>query len=316
MMNASQIDVSVVIVNWNTIDLLRDCIDSVYSTISDVKFEIVVIDNGSTDGSVAMVRREFPDVILIANTRNVGFAAANNQGFAIALGRHILLLNSDTIVLDGAIQKTVAYSDAHPDTAALGCRVLNPDLSLQCSCFMFPSLLNAFLFSTYLYKLFPKSRFFGREQMTWWPRDDAREVDVVTGCYMLVRREAIDEAGVLDDGFFMYAEETDWCYRFRAKGWKNRFMPDAQIIHFGGASAVKLGARRAQIANASFVRYMRKHWSKPKALVGIYMLLLFYVIRLAALLPKRVVSADEVDKRKIANHWAGLKDICARSIHG
>lgn len=307
------VDVSVIIVNWNTVDILRDCLRSVFSETTGISFEVIVVDNASSDGSVEMIRQEFGQVILIANTENRGFAAANNQGMAIANGRYVLLLNSDTVVLDGAIQKTLAYAEQCPDTAVVGCRILNPDRSLQNSCFMFPSLLNGFLFSTFLYQLFPRSRFFGREQMTWWARDDAREVDVVTGCYMLVRRQAIEDVGVMDDGFFMYAEETDWCYRFKSKGWKNRFTPDAEIIHLGGASAPKLSARRAQITNASFVRYMRKHWSKPRAWVGIYLIALFYAIRLAALLPGRMIRPSERDGKRFENHWAGLKDLFARA---
>ena len=209
------IEVSIIIVNWNTVDLLRQCLRSVYLETNTISFEVIVIDNASADESVEMVRNEFCEAKLIANTKNLGFAAANNQGIAISEGRYVLLLNSDTVVLDQAIQKAIAFADDHPDTAVVGCRILNPDRTLQNSCFMFPSILNWFLFSTYLYRLFPRDRFFGREQMTWWLRDDSREVEVVTGCFMLVRREAIDDVGMMDDGFFMYAEETDWCYRFQ-----------------------------------------------------------------------------------------------------
>lgn len=309
------IEVSIIVVNWNTVDLLRQCLRSVYRETNGINFEVIVVDNASSDESVAMVRQEFCEAILIANTENRGFAAANNQGIAISRGRYVLLLNSDTIVLDQAIQKTIAYGDNYPDTAVVGCRILNPDRSLQNSCFMFPSILNWFLFSTYLYQLFPRSHFFGREQMTWWLRDDSREVDVVTGCFMLVRRQAIDDVGMMDEGFFMYAEETDWCYRFKSKGWKNRFTPDAEIIHIGGASAPKLGSRRAQITNASFTRYMSKHWSKPRALVGTYMILLFYAVRLSVLFPKRVFRLDERDERLFENHWAGFKDILVNGSH-
>ena len=185
--------------------------------------------------------------------------------------------------------------------------MLNPDYSLQNSCFMFPSLLNWFLFATYLYRLFPKSRFFGREQMTWWPRNDSREVDVVTGCYMLVRKEAIDGVGVLDERFFMYAEETDWCYRFKVKGWKNRFTPDAEIIHIGGASAVKLGAGRAAMTNRSFVRYMFKHWSEPRAIIGVYMIALFYLTHLAVLLPKQLFKCDLSGSKSAGKSLGGVK---------
>jgi len=302
-------DVSVIIVNWNTVDLLRQCLLSITAETVGLEFEVIVVDNASSDGSVEMIVRDFPETVLIANTKNAGFATANNQGIAIAHGRYVLLLNSDTIVLDGAIQRTVAYADKNIDAAVVGCRVLNPDLTLQHSCFMFPSLLNWFLSASYLYKIFPRSRFFGREQMTWWLRTDEREVDVVTGCFMMVRREAIADVGTMDEDFFMYAEETDWCYRFKARGWTNRFTPDAEIIHIGGASAAKLGARRAQISNASFIRYMCKHWSKPRAYVGVHMLLSFYAVRLLFLFPKRLFGGSRQNNQAFDNHWTGLKHI-------
>jgi GT2 family glycosyltransferase len=308
-------EVSVIIVNWNTCDLLRDCLRSVYAQNGADAWEIIVVDNASTDGSPEMVRREFADVKLIASPDNLGFARANNLAMSSATGRYILLLNSDTIVLNEAIGKSISYADRHPDTAVVGCRILNPDLSLQSSCFMFPSILNLLLFSTYLYRLFPKSRFFGREHMTWWERNDAREVEVVTGCYMLVRKEAIEEVGQMDDQFFMYYEETDWCFRFRAKGWKNRFTPDGEIIHIGGASSAKLGAQRTRIKNRSFVRYIFKHWSKPRAAVGLLAFAFFYAIRLALLIPKRSLQSSLRDEKLIENHWAGLKDILSYRKH-
>jgi GT2 family glycosyltransferase len=308
-------DVSVIIVNWNTCDLLRQCLRSVGAQTSSSCSEIIVVDNASSDGSAAMVRGEFPKVTLLVNEENRGFAAANNQGMSLAKGRYILLLNSDTIILDRAIEKTVAFADEHPDTAVTGCRVLNPDLTLQNSCFMFPSILNWFLFSSYLYRIFPKSRFFGREYMTWWSRNDSREVDVVTGCYMLVRKKAVDEVGYMDEQFFMYAEETDWCYRFKAEGWKNRFTSDAEIIHIGGASAIRLGAARARVTNRSFVRYMFKHWSRPRAVMGVCMIALFYVTRLTGLMPKHLLNPDTNDKKLFENHWLGLKDILSFKQH-
>jgi GT2 family glycosyltransferase len=309
------VDVSVLVVNWNTCDLLRDCLRSVYAQSGAGDCEVIVIDNGSTDGSPEMVRREFGEVRLLASPENLGFAAANNLGISIATGRYILLLNSDTIVLDDAIEKTVAYADRHPDAAVVGCRILNPDLSLQHSCFMFPSVLNLLLFSTYLYQLFPNSRFFGREQMTWWQRDDDREVEVVTGCYMLVRKQAIDDVGPMDDQFFMYYEETDWCFRFKSKGWSNRFTPVAKIIHIGGASAAKLGAQRAKIKNRSFVRYLFKHWSKPRAVIGLLAIGFFYAIRLVILVPKQLFHSSLHDEKLIENHWVGLKDLVTYRRH-
>ena len=179
----SIIDVSIIIVSWNTEEILRNCLKSVYEDGGDVAFEVIVIDNASSDGSAEMIRKNFPQVVLIENSENRGFAAANNQGITIAKGRYVLLLNSDTIVLDKAIEKTLSFADAHRESGIVGCRVLNPDKTLQPTCFMFPSVLNMLLSTTYLYKLFPKSRFFGRERMTWWDRSDTRQVDVATGCF-------------------------------------------------------------------------------------------------------------------------------------
>lgn len=254
-------DVSVLIVNWNTREILRNCLKSIYEQTRDLIFEVIVIDNASEDGSPQMVKEEFKEAILIENSTNRGFAAANNQGMAIAKGRYVLLLNSDTVVLDNAIAKTVVFADAHPEGAVIGCRLLNPDKTLQQGCFMFPSLLNLLLSATYLYKLFPQSRFFGRENMTWWTRDDEREVDVVTGCFMLVRRESIEQVGVMDEQFFMYGEETDWCYRFKKAGWKCLFSPNGSIIHIGHASSKARGMRRAMSlqCRASILLFLKKH---------------------------------------------------------
>jgi GT2 family glycosyltransferase len=274
------VDVSIIIVNWNTKQLLQDCLTSVYERAGDLNYEIIVIDNASTDGSVEMVKNDFRQVILIENDKNRGFASANNQGMALAKGRYVLLLNSDTIVLDNSIANTVHFADENPKAAVTGCRVLNPDRTIQRTCFMFPSLLNMLLSSTYLYKLFPKSRFFGREQMTWWDRSDVRQVDVVTGCFMLVRREAIEQVGVMDERFFMYGEETDWCYRFWRDGWKVMFAPVGEIIHFGGQSAAKRPVAMIVQLRLSILKFIRKHYGWPSHLIARFLVALFFAIRL------------------------------------
>lgn len=301
-------DVSIIIVNWNTRDILRQCLDSIYVETTGLNFEIIVVDNGSTDGSVEMIQQDFDRVRLVANSENKGFATANNQGISTADGRYLLLLNSDTIILDHAIEKVMAFADRHLDAAVVGCILLNPDRTLQISCFMFPSLLNLLLFSTGAARSFPKNWFFGRERMTWWVRDDAREVDVVTGCFMLVRKKAVDEVGPMDERFFMYNEETDWCYRFKKKGWKNWFTSDAEIVHIGGASAAKLGMQRAELQNSSFLLYMFKHWATPKALIGVFLLAFFYVLRLAVLVPRYLVMRRNTDRELAEHFWGGLKN--------
>lgn len=259
-------DITIVIVNWNTCKILKDCLDSIYPETNNLLFEIIVIDNASSDDSVEVIKRDYPQVILIENSHNRGFAAANNQGLDIAKGRYVLLLNSDTIVLDEALERVISFADSHQNAAVIGCRVLNPDMSLQNTCFMFPSVLNMFLSATYLYKIFARNKFFGREQMTWWDRDDIREVDVVTGCFMLVRQKAIECIGGMDETFFMYAEETDWCYRFQKAGWQILFTPDSKIIHLGGQSTQKVRINMLIQLRVSILQFIKKnkgigHWS-------------------------------------------------------
>lgn len=283
-------DVSVIIVNWNTRDMLRDCLRSVYEQTQQVSFEVVVIDNASRDGSADMVRREFPAVVLITNRENRGFAAANNQGMEVAHGRYVLLLNSDTLVLGNALATTVRFADAHPEAAVVGCRVLNPDRSLQPTCFLYPSLLNMVLSSTYLYKLWPRNRFFGRERMTWWDRNDVRDVDVVTGCYMLVRREAIDRVGVMDDQYFVYGEETDWCYRFKSAGWRVLFTPEAQIVHFGGGSSRQAAYQMKLQLYGSILRFMRQHRHRVGYSLACVLCALFFLLRVPYWLGRAVLS--------------------------
>ncbi len=276
-------DVSIIIVNWNTSQVTRDCLVSVYDQTHGIEFEVIVIDNASSDDSVAMIKHDFPQVVLIENTENKGFAAANNQGIEIAQGRHLLLLNSDTIILDGAIQKTVQFSDKHPDIGVLGCRVLNPDKTLQPTCFMYPSILNMILSTSYLYKLFPKNPFFGREKMTWWNRDDVREVEVVTGCFMLVRHDAVKQVGCMDERFFMYGEETDWCYRFKKGQWKVMFSPVGEIIHLGGQSSKRVKGEMVIQLRIAILQFIRKHNNILVNFLASLLIILFFALRIPIL---------------------------------
>lgn len=287
------IDVSIVIVGWNVRDLLRNCLDSVYKQTKGISFEVIYIDNASRDGSIEMVKDNFPETIIIANTTNKGFVKANNQGFEIAQGRYVLLLNSDTVILDNAIAKTITFADAHTEAAAVGCKILNPDKTLQpVTCFMFPSILNMLLSSTYLYKIFPRNKFFGRELMTWWDKNEVREVDVVTGCYMLVRSEAMKQVGVLDERYFIYAEETDWCYRFKERGWKVLFTPEPEIIHYGGQTTKKAAAKFRLQFSGSILIFMRLHRNIFSFLLARLIMAFFLFIRIPYWLAKAVVDKN------------------------
>ena len=232
-----QIDVSVVIVNWNTRDILRDCLCSSYRETRDVDFGVIVVDNASSDGSAEMVAAEFPSVTLIANDSNRGFGAANNQGMRIARGRHLLLLNSDTVILDGAIQKTAAFADEHPEAGLVGCRVQRADGTLSQTAIMYPSLLNIALGLMRMDQYFPRHRFFDRERMGDWGYDTERDVPTIGGCFLFVRSEALLDVGGFDEKYFMFAEEMDLCWRLKRAGWRLLFFPGAQIKHLHGASA-------------------------------------------------------------------------------
>jgi GT2 family glycosyltransferase len=304
--------VSVVIVNWNTRETLRDCLRTVYEQTRDVEFEVIVIDNASTDGSADMVRTAFPRTLLRVNSTNRGFAAANNQGMEAAQGCYILLLNSDTLVLDGAIDRMVRFAEAHPEAAATACRVLNSDRTRQPTCFQFPSALNLLIAALYLNKLFPRSRLWGRERMTWWDGLDTRAVEVVTGCFILVRRDVIDQVGVLDESYFMYGEEADWCYRFRQAGWKVLFTPDAQIVHLGGASSAHVKGPMCLQLRASLLLFLRKHRGLASYVAGCAFVSLFFLLRLPVWLATAAIPGGgraenwETARTYAAGFWRAL----------
>lgn len=251
-------DLSIIVVNWNTIDLLKDCLESIFDGLKGVSAEVIVIDNASEDGSPDMVEQDFPQVILIRNEENRGFAAANNQGLEIARGRQILLLNSDTIVHGDVLGQSVRYLDVHPRAGAMGCRVLNTDGTVQLTCSQYPSLLNMVLMASGLWKL-NRPSFFGRYLMTDWQRDSERTVDVISGCYLLLKRETLDDVGLLDEDFFFFGEETDWCYRMRKAGWILMFAPVGEITHHGGGSVKRLNHKRDIMLTNATIKLHRKH---------------------------------------------------------
>ena len=299
------IDVSIIIVSWNTRQILEDCLASVYEQTTGISFEVFVVDNASSDGSAEMVRQRFPQIKLITNTDNRGFAAANNQAIRQTSGRYILLLNSDTIILESAIAKTVLCAERHPAAGIIGCRVLNADQTLQQSCFMYPSVLNLFLLTTYLSKMFSKNRFFGRERMTWWDRSDERQVQVVTGCFMLVRREVVEEVGLLDKEYFIYGEETDWCYRACQAGWKSMFTPDAQIIHLGGASSQQVKPKMILQLRGSLLYFMKKNKSRISYGVACVLVSLFFLFRIPYWFLRGIfVKSDQMRSFQLAKTYA------------
>jgi len=303
------LDVSIFIVNWNTCDFLRDCLSSVYAQTREISFEVIVVDNASSDGSAAMIREMFPQVVLIVNERNRGFAAANNQAMAVAKGRYVLLLNPDTLVLDGAVQKTVAYADKRPDTGVVGCQVWENESVIQQTCARFPSVWSTLVLAAGLCRMFPRSRLLGWERMVGWNRDDERDVEVVSGMFMLVRREAIDAVGVMDEDYFVYAEETDWCHRFWKAGWRCVFAPTARIIHRDGGSksTEQVSVKMYVQMQKSLLIFQRKRrgvfaWLGVKAVYTVSMFL-----RYLCFAGRSLLSRSGPSKRKRDQSLAALK---------
>ena len=288
-------DVSIVIVSWNTRDLLRDCLQSISFQAGPVLLEVIVVDNHSSDGSADMVAMEFPWVRLIRNAANRGFAAANNQGICVARGRYVLLLNPDTLILDGAIAKAVRFADQYPKAAVVGCRTVCGDGSLQYNCFMFPSLLNLAFSLTRLAKVLRGSRLFGRDRMSWWDYATPRVVDVVAGCYMLVRRLAIDDVGLMDESYFMYSEEADWCWRFWRRGWETMYTPDACIVHFRQASTSQSAAEMRVLQRRSILMFLEKKSGKRARYIANAMFVLVSVLGLPLLAFQRLAGGQAAE---------------------
>jgi len=247
-MGSPKVKVSIIILSWNTKQLLRNCLKS----LKGMAVETIVVDNGSTDDSPAMVTKEFPQVKLIKNKKNLGFGAANNQGMKVANGDYLLLLNSDTIVKGGAPLKMATFLARNPKAGAVGCRLLNSDGSLQPSAGPFPNLKVSFvmLFLEHWLKDLTRASF-----------AKTTEVDWVMGAALMIRREVIKKAGWMDEGIFMYMDEVEWCYRIKKAGFKVFFYPGAEIIHLFGASS-KTG-RKDPILNIyrGLIYLYQKHYS-------------------------------------------------------
>jgi len=270
------VDVGVVIVAYNTRELLRRCLRTVLAS-RDVSLLVCVVDNDSTDGSAAMVADEFPQVSLIANSENVGYPAANNQGLALLgfgdasaarIPRYALLLNPDTEVPVDGLATVVRYADAHADVGVVGPRLVRPDGSLDLACRRsFPSPEVSFYRMTGLSRLFPRSRRFGRYNLTFLAEDEAADVDSVVGAFMMVRCKAIRDAGLLDDSFFMYGEDLDWAYRIKQAGWRVVYYPEVTVLHVKRASSRQNPRARVEFWRSMEIFY-RKHYAgeTPRAL--------------------------------------------------
>ncbi len=262
-----QSDVSIVIVSFNTRDVLRECLESVIRENGALRVQIIVVDNASTDGSPEMVEQEFPDVFLIRSKINLGFGPANNLGLRSANGRYIVLLNSDAFLTQGSLERSVAHMDANAGVGLGGGRLVGRDGSWQPSARMFPSVFSDLLVLSGLAARFPRSRFFGRADRTWANPMESAEVDWVPGAYSIVRAEVLKSIGFFDERFFLYYEEVDLCKRIKNAGYSIWYWPDIAIIHIGGESSRQIrslqlsrtGAQLTLWRMRSMLLYYRKH---------------------------------------------------------
>jgi hypothetical protein len=275
------VELTVVVVSWNVRDLLRRCLQSVLGRQpSTFDLEVIVVDNASSDGSADMVRDEFPQVQIVVNEKNLGFTAANNQGLALSRGRYLLLLNPDAEIVEDALPTMLCHLVDHPEVGALGPQLRYADGSLQSSRRRFPTLATALLESTVLQEWWRGSSVLRRYYMADTPDDRTQPVDWVVGACLLVRREVYEQVGGLDEGFFMYSEELDWCRRIKEAGWQIVYLPAASVIHHEGKSSGQVVPARHIHFQSSKVRYFRKHHGRAQAELLRLFLLATYVYQL------------------------------------
>lgn len=264
---------SVIIVSYNVREFLEQALLSLQQALSTISHEIFVVDNASSDGTVSFLKKRFPDITFFENKENRGFARANNQALAHAQGDYICLINPDTIVQEDTFAVLLDFFETHPDAGMVGCKILNPDGSLQLACRRsFPTPWVALTKIVGLARLFPKSRWFGRYNLTFLDEDQVSEVEAISGSFMVVRRSIVENIGGLDEDFFMYGEDLDWCYRIRQTGYNIYYVPLTQIIHFKGESSKKSPFQQRRLFYEAMRLFVQKHFKKGTAVVPSWLL--------------------------------------------
>lgn len=269
-------DLSIVIVNWNSKDYLRRCLESIYRNPGTLILEIVVVDNGSNDGSAEMLKREFSNVKLIENKGNPGFGAANNQALKRCESDFVLILNPDTEVSAGALELMVNFLRQNEKAGAVGGKLLNADRTVQLTCARnFPTLLTEFCWLTTLVRRFPDNKIIGRYLMSYWDHNDRREVNCLSGACIMARRDVLKALDYFDERFFMFGEDVDLCYRIKRSGWQIWYLPEAEIIHYGGGSSKGIAEAAAIYDRTAISIFFRKYHGASKAIA--YRIMCFFV---------------------------------------
>ena len=303
--------ISVVIVSYNVRDILRQCLQTLFARSKDLDMEVFVVDNASGDDSAEMVRKEYPQVRLLANKLNLGFAAANNQAFALAQGDYVLLLNPDAFVRSGALAKALSFMKRTPSCGICGGRILDSSGNLMPSARRFPGPLSRLFTLSGLSSRYPNSAFFNRHDFGGFAHDRVLEVDWVPGTFTLFRKQLLDDLQGFDERFFIYFEETDLCRRAKSAGWKVSFIPDAEVEHIGGASSKtredqQFNDAAAQIGMFS-LRSACLYYYKYGGLIGVTanigLLILWNLARIAV----NRFRATPDSQAKVAGSWVAIR---------
>jgi len=308
------LDLSICVVSYSTKDLLKQCLESIYRETKGISFEIFIVDNASIDGSVEMVKNNFPNVNLIKNKKNLGFASASNQAIKDSKGRYILLLNPDTVILNSSLNKLVKFMDSHSEAGVVGPQILNPNRTFQFSYDEGISLkifFNIFILSNLLplFKILlipiKKVKHYFRKSQGMEHHLKIKEVGRIRGCCLLVRQEVIEQVGLMDEQFFMYCEEVDWEYRMKNAGWKIYFYPFARIIHYWGASTAPNKQQFNLIQWQSNYKYIRKHYGNYATLAVRFMAFINAIFKTVSLAVKRILNKIEKEEfqRQIILSW-------------
>jgi len=289
--NINYMVLSIIIVSWNVCDYLVDCIESILKNCRRLQYEIIVVDNAGTDGTVDFIKEKYPHIALISNTKNMGFAYANNQGIRRAKGKYLLFLNPDTIIKPDAVEKMLTFLEQNKGVGAVGPRLLNKDLTIQHSVRTFPTFRGALYRHTIL-------RYFGlfkNHHETWrmkdFRSDRLTDVDLLMGAAILAEKDLVLKMGGFDERFFMYYEEADFCYRIKKAGYRIVFFPDASIIHLGGKSARQVPFRKKIMAIRSLLMFFGKHRNKPAVAGFAIFFLPLFIMREILESPVRSVKA-------------------------
>lgn len=309
--SSGECDLSVVIVSWNARRHLCDCLRSIEETRGDLALETIVVDNASSDGSPEAVKEAFPGVRLIEAGSNLGFARGNNLGIRHSRGRYLFLINSDVVLHAGCLQALLAFMDTHPDVGLAGPRLLNADGSMQVSCRFQPTLANHLGRALFLNTALADPAY---------RKDIVSDVQVITGAFWVARREAVETVGGLDEAFFFYGEDLDWCLRFQRAGWRLCFFPGAFAVHFGGASSANDAARFSAELQRARLRLWEKYHGRLSSLLYLAIEMLYHVLRLVTLAVRRISAASRrsahhdrrlVHRASLAWAWKALKSRCA-----